>query len=121
MILNRKFNVVTYVWVSTVCFVSTAGLLEAAEIDMSEMEALYMQTCYICHGDDGTGYMPGVPDLNDNKRLFSDDEARIAQRIKQGMDSNGSISMPPKGGNPNLSDKEILALVKYVKQLLNSH
>lgn len=102
----------------SLCFASGISLLQAAESDVVDVETLYMQACYICHGDDGTGYMPGVPDLQENKRLFIDEEVLVAKRIKQGMDSSGSVSMPPKGGNPELSDAEILALVKYVKQLV---
>lgn len=118
MILNHKFNFAKPVRILVICLSAGIDLTQAAENTVTDVETLYMQTCYICHGDDGTGYMPGVPDLKDNKKLFVDKETRIARRIKQGMDSNGSISMPPKGGNPNLSDAEILALVRYVKQLV---
>jgi len=118
MILNHKFNLVKSVEVLAICLLTEITPAHAAESAVTDIEALYMQTCYICHGDDGAGYMPGVADLKDNRQLFADKETRVAQRIKQGIDSNGSISMPPKGGNPNLSDAEILALVRYVKQLV---
>jgi mono/diheme cytochrome c family protein len=84
----------------------------------SQSEFLYMQTCYVCHGDDGEGLMPGVPDLADNEALFKDDEAIIAKRIQLGMDSKDNIGMPPNGGNPDLNKKQLLELVKYVKQLV---
>lgn len=83
-------------------------------------ENLYMKTCLVCHGVDGSGVMPGVPDLQDNKRLFVDSEKDIVARLKTGMQSEGNINMPPYGGNPELSDKQLLLLLRHVKTLIKN-
>jgi cytochrome c5 len=48
------------------------------------------------------------------------DKAAWAPRIKQGMDTlvqsvlKGKGAMPPKGGNPSLSDAEVKAAVEFL-------
>jgi len=77
-----------------------------------------MQTCYVCHGENGEG--SGVPDLQDNKRLFVDSEKDIITRLKTGIQSEGNINMPPYGGNPELSDEQLFFLLRYVKTLIKN-
>jgi len=82
-------------------------------------EQLYQQSCLVCHGDDGSGNMPGVPDLADSKTLSENDDAFLLGRIKAGIQTPGNIVMPPKGGNPALTDEQLLSVLRYVRQLLN--
>lgn len=80
-------------------------------------EQLYMQNCMICHGDDGSGAMPGVLDLEKDRIWSTLDEAVLLTRIKQGIqNSDTGISMPAKGGNPNLTDNEIKEIIRYMRQ-----
>jgi len=108
MYMNKLYTVVLFSF-----FMSSS-----VASDNTRVEILYMQTCYICHGEDGTGEMPGVPDLANNKTLFTDEEKLIVSRLKQGIESPGNVTMPPKGGNPDLSDNDLMELVKYVKRLV---
>ncbi|MCW8955974.1 MAG: cytochrome c [Gammaproteobacteria bacterium] len=91
------------------------GLVDAAELSG---EQIYMQTCIVCHGDDGSGNMPGVPDLADNKQLLTEKDSVIVERIKAGIQSPGNLSMPARGGNPDLTDEQLLSVLVYVKQLI---
>lgn len=84
----------------------------------TKTEDIYMQSCYVCHGDDGTGAMPGVPDLTESKSLFIEDENKIVARLKKGMQSPGNISMPPNGGNQDLTDDQMIELLKYIKAIV---
>ncbi len=81
-------------------------------------EQIYFRVCYICHGDDAAGNMPGVADLADNKSLFSDNEQLVIQRIKSGINRPGKLSMPPKGGDPDLTDEQLSSVLHYVKSLV---
>ncbi|MBI4006787.1 MAG: cytochrome c [Gammaproteobacteria bacterium] len=77
-------------------------------------EQIYKQTCVACHGADGKGAIPGVPDLR--TRLSKSDET-LLQSIKNGFQSPGSpMAMPPKGGNPNLTDADLEAVLSYIRQ-----
>ncbi|MFV2059986.1 MAG: cytochrome c5 family protein [Gammaproteobacteria bacterium] len=78
---------------------------------------VYEQTCIACHGADGTGPLPGVPNFtNKSGRLAKSDKVLI-EHITNGFQSSGSaMAMPPKGGNPNLSEKNIKDILKYIRK-----
>ena len=71
-------------------------------------EAIYRQSCAVCHA----GGVAGAPKLTD--------KAAWAPRIAQGKDAlynsslKGKGAMPAKGGNPSLSDADAKAAVDYM-------
>ncbi|HZM34409.1 MAG TPA: c-type cytochrome [Burkholderiales bacterium] len=71
-------------------------------------KAVYTQTCVACHMQS----VAGSPPLGD--------KAAWAPRIKTGLDAlvqsvmKGKGAMPPKGGNPALSDAQIRAAVEFM-------
>lgn len=81
-------------------------------------EALYKQTCLACHGANGKGTLPGVPDLtSDQGPLARKPDATLVRSILDGMQTPGSpMGMPAKGGNPALSDEDAARLVRYMRE-----
>ncbi len=84
-------------------------------------EKIFEQSCAACHGSDGTGAIAGVPDLTQFKGFKSGENSDAAlfehfSHVKQGIKSSGPISMPPKGGNPNLTDQDIRDVLKYMRE-----
>jgi cytochrome c5 len=80
-------------------------------------KAIYDSTCIACHGADGQGVLPGVPDLTASKQQFAAGEASLLLRIRDGYQSPGSpMAMPPKGGNPSLTDADLKAVLDYIKE-----
>ena len=76
-------------------------------------EQIFTQTCIACHGADGKGTIPGVPDLR--TRLSQSDE-KLLQNIESGIQTPGSpMAMPPKGGNPKLTQGDIKQDLEYLK------
>lgn len=83
----------------------------------SRGEKLYMQNCMVCHADDGSGAMPGVLDLEENRAWSTMNKIKLLTRLKQGIQkTDESISMPAKGGNPNLTDKDLKEIINYMRQ-----
>lgn len=83
----------------------------------AEGKALYEVTCIACHGPKAQGAIPGVPDLAKGGRLSKPD-AELAANILNGFQSKGSpMAMPPKGGNPNLTQGDVKALLTYMRAL----
>ena len=84
-------------------------------------EQLYMQNCMVCHADDGSGAMPGVSDLTKNRNWSTIPESQLLARLNKGIQTASSaVNMPPKGGNPNLNDKDLIAIISYMrKEFLN--
>lgn len=76
----------------------------------------YEQTCIACHAADGRGALPGVPDLADRNGPLSKSDPELITTITQGLQSPGSVmAMPPKGGNPNLKQRDIAAVLQYIR------
>ncbi|MGQ7249199.1 c-type cytochrome [Halomonas sp. V046] len=71
-------------------------------------QAIYTSVCFACH-DTGVA---GAPKRGDAAAW----EPRLAQGIETVYDHaiNGLNVMPPKGGNPSLSDAEVKAAVDYL-------
>ncbi|MCW9025475.1 MAG: cytochrome c [Gammaproteobacteria bacterium] len=79
-------------------------------------ESLYMQNCMVCHADDGSGAMPGISDLVSNRSWSELPDELLLERITNGIKSQSSPApMPPKGGNLNLSDNDLLRIIIYMK------
>lgn len=79
-------------------------------------ESVYQQTCIACHGEEGKGVMPGVPDFTaKNSRLTRSDEV-LLKNMRDGVQSKGSpMAMPAKGGNSNLTDDDLKNVLKYMR------
>lgn len=78
---------------------------------------LYEQSCLVCHGEDGTGAMPGVADLTDDDRLKKLTDSQIEHSIRNGVQREGAVlTMPAKGGNPAMSDEDISRIIKFMKK-----
>ena len=78
---------------------------------------IYEGNCLACHGANGKGTLPGVPDLTDKNGRLSKDESDLLNNIISGIQSPGSpMPMPPKGGNSSLSEDELNAVLKYMKE-----
>jgi len=87
-----------------------------AELDGAQ---LYIQNCMVCHADDGTGAMPGVSDLTENKQWAALSVAQLVQLLKEGVNKPGAtVIMPAKGGNPELTDRELNAIVLFIRNEL---
>jgi len=84
----------------------------SAESGLSGME-IFSNICVACHGVDGRGALPGVPDLEERLGL---DDVTLLQHIVKGYQSPGStMAMPPRGGT-NLSDMDLKKALDYIRQ-----
>ncbi len=85
--------------------------------DTNQGAKIYKTTCIACHGAKGQGVVPGTPDFrNPNGPLAQSDDI-LFDHIKNGFQSPGSMmAMPPKGGNPSLSDDDIHAVIAYLRE-----
>lgn len=85
-----------------------AAAQPAASAPAKSGDAVYNGACVACHA----AGVAGAPKL--------DDKSAWQPRMDQGIDGlvnsvlNGKGAMPPKGGNPGLSDQEIRNAVEYM-------
>jgi len=98
---------------------------EAAPVSMGDVDAgkeQFDMLCFACHGPGGEGIEGlGKPfTTSDFLREKSDEE--MVEFIKVGRPSGDplnttGVDMPPKGGNPALTDEQILDIIAYVRTL----
>jgi len=82
----------------------------------------YDKTCVACHGSDGKG-MPGLgKDLTTSQFFRETSDADLLAFVKTGRPASDpanttGVDMPPKGGNPALTDEDIQNIIAYVRTL----
>lgn len=99
-------------------------LVDAYTVVRAEMtvgKSLYENNCAICHGHDGEGAMPGVRSMISNSLWTKKSDQELVMMIINGIESTDSpISMPPKGGNPSLTEEQIHSMVNYLRSLVGN-
>jgi len=84
---------------------------------MRRGKAVYERGCVSCHGIDAEGAMPGVPDLTATGGPLSKGDAVLLKSLREGVQSPGStMAMPPKGGNPTLTDGDLHDVLEYLRR-----
>ncbi len=80
-------------------------------------KAIYEETCIACHGADGGGAVPGVPKLNSGAGILAKPDGVLIGNIVNGFSSGrGALSMPPNGGNPDLTVKDVVNVLGYMRK-----
>ena len=105
-----------------------AAALEAAGGDaelagyIAKGNALFHTSCVACHGKGGVGIAGNGKALANNAFIQSLDEDGLFEFISKGRSptdplNTTGIQMPPKGGNPAMSEDDILDVIAYLRTL----
>ncbi|QID17919.1 cytochrome c [Nitrogeniibacter mangrovi] len=79
-------------------------------------ERVYARACLSCHGADGMGSFPGVPDLTEPTSALAGNRSDLLRRVIAGVRTPGAaMAMPPRGGDPSLSDDDLAAALDYMR------
>lgn len=89
--------------------------------DAARGKTVYDGTCVACHGQDGHGIQNLGKPLVGSPMLELSDKELVAFVLK-GRDTSDKanttgVAMPPKGGNPALSEKDLYDVVAYLRSL----
>lgn len=85
-------------------------------------KTIYKTTCIACHGENGRGVIPGMPDFKNksNKTSLHKTDEVLLKNIMNGYQSQGSLlAMPPKGGNPDLTKDDVNSVLTYIRVTFN--
>ena len=90
--------------------------------DADAGEVVFAETCASCHGDDAEGIDGLGKPLADSDYVAETSEADLIVVVTDGRavddpDNTTGILMPPKGGNPALTDEDVENVVVYIKSL----
>jgi mono/diheme cytochrome c family protein len=83
---------------------------------------LFQGTCAACHGPDAKGLPTLGKDLTTSEFAKEKTDQELLAFIKVGRPvsdplNTTNVDMPPKGGNPALSDQDLLNIIAYVRTL----
>jgi disulfide bond formation protein DsbB len=85
-------------------------------------EKVFMSTCATCHGKDANGLPKLGKGLRLNEFVRANDDAAMLAFVQRGrpaadpLNTTG-VDMPPRGGNPALTDTDLQAVIAYVRTL----
>lgn len=85
-------------------------------------KTLFGQTCAACHGMDGKGLPKLGKDLTTSSFISEKNDTDLLHFIEQGRQPSDplnttGVAMPPKGGNPALTDQQIMDIISYVRTI----
>ena len=96
------------------------GAVEVGAGDPVNGSVVYKSTCSACHGADLQGVDGLGKGLAPNEYVATSTEEELANFINIGRPAGDpanmtGVDMPPRGGNPSLSDQDIRDVSAYLK------
>lgn len=95
---------------------STASAAGDRQGDPESGRTVYNEACVACHGENGKGAIPGAPDFTKKDgALNTESDTVLLNHILNGFRSpNSTMSMPPKGGDGELTVQDIRNVLAYL-------
>jgi disulfide bond formation protein DsbB len=101
---------------------ATSGTAPKSAGDATKGKTLFVSTCSSCHGPDAKG-LPGLgKDMTTSTFIKGQTDAQLLDFIKKGRPATDpanttKVDMPPKGGNPALSDKDLEDIIAFMRSI----
>ncbi len=101
---------------------ATAPVAAAAAGDAEQGKALYATTCVACHGPNAEGVKGLGKDMTTSQFIADLSDADLLTFIKlgRGVDdplNTTGVAMPPKGGNPAISDEQLTDIISFMRSI----
>jgi disulfide bond formation protein DsbB len=79
-------------------------------------------TCVGCHGPEGKGITGLGKDMTTSEWIRSQTDEQLLAFLKTGRPASDplnttGVDMPPKGGNPALSDEQLLDIIAFIHSI----
>jgi disulfide bond formation protein DsbB len=90
--------------------------------DVAAGHEAFKKTCAVCHGPNAEGMPKLGKDLHNNEFVKSQSDDALLQFIIEGRpathpDNTQGVDMPPRGGNPALTDDDIRLIIGYMRSI----
>lgn len=95
-------------------------VVSAGDADAGEEH--FSQVCAACHGPGGEGIEGLGKDLTTSEFVVDLSDQELLEFIQQGRpvdhpDNTTGVEMPPRGGNPDFTDEQLLDIIAYIRTL----
>ncbi len=85
-------------------------------------KASFDTVCIACHGPGGVGVEGLGKPFTTSEFLLTVSDQELLEFIKTGRpishpDNTTGVDMPPKGGNPALTDEQLMDIIAYIRTL----
>ena len=85
-------------------------------------KAVFDRVCATCHGKDANGLPKLGKNLHDNAFTEGLSDAELVEFLKKGRTATHplnetGVDMPPKGGDPSISDEDLVNVVAFLRTL----
>lgn len=82
----------------------------------------FRRTCAVCHGQNAEGMPRLGKNLHNNPFVASQTDDQLVQFLIEGRpathpDNQRGVDMPPKGGNPALTEADLRQIVVYLRSI----
>ncbi len=94
----------------------------AAAGDVAKGKELFSTTCAACHGPNGEGVTGLGKPFTTSDFVSSQSDEQLLAFIKTGRPTSDpanttGVDMPPKGGNPAITDAQLVDIIAYIRSL----
>lgn len=95
---------------------------ESSDPAVTHGEQIVSESCSACHGSDFDGVSGLGPSFFDNGFIQSESDDDLVAFIKVGRlnsdpENKSGVAMPPYGGNPRLTDADLVDVVAFLRNL----
>lgn len=107
---------------ATLLLMACGGSTSSSSAEVSKGREHYMATCALCHGAEAEGKSRLGKGLQASSFVDSMSDEELVEFLKEGRPSwdpanERGVDMPPKGGNPALTDENLMEIVAYLRSL----
>lgn len=94
----------------------------AAPGDAAKGKEIFATTCVACHGPAGEGVQGLGKDMTTSEFIAGLSDTELVEFIKKGRDvsdplNTTGVPMPPKAGNPALTDAQLMDVVAFIRTI----
>ena len=109
----------------TTALTPTLASPQTATGDPAQGQGLFVMTCAACHGPKGEGVKGLGKDMTTSKFIAGLSDAELLAFVKKGRSTSDplnttGVDMPPKGGNPALTDEQLTNIIAYIRTIHKS-
>ncbi|HCT44102.1 MAG: hypothetical protein CMJ35_13785 [Phycisphaerae bacterium] len=96
--------------------------VDNAMLARAKGKAIFKKTCVACHGENGEGIEGLGKDWTTSDFIANSSDDELVEFLKVGRTiddpmSAGEAAMPPKGGDPTLTDDDLRNVVAFMRTL----